>query len=371
MENAEFKKLLRKYNSGECTDAEKALIESWYLQLDNTAANKLSEQEIHGIISMTVPVAPEANKTVFWKWASVAAAVLLLLASSVFFITKRENQFKTAITIPADISAPKSDRAFLTLSNGKKISLDEVIPGAVANQGNASITKTSGNGLIYHTQPHENPADKISFNTLSTPRGGQYSLTLSDGTRVWLNAASSVTYPSAFSDQERRVEVSGEVYFEVAHIANKPFRVSSKGQFIEVLGTHFNVDAYPENSSLKTTLLQGSVKVSSSGKTVLLKPGEQANLSGGMLKKAEADTEQAIAWHNGDFIFNGQRVEEIMNTISRWYDVDIEYANQIDGKQTFSGVVSRSKNLSAVIKMLKAGTSMKFEIRGRKLIVSQ
>jgi transmembrane sensor len=232
------------------------------------------------------------------------------------------------------------------------------------------VTKTADGHVVY-SATGDNTNEPVLFNTMSVPRGGQYHLTLNDGTQVWLNSNSSITFPTRFSGSERKVEIRGEAYFEVAHQAEKPFRVLSKGQVIEVLGTRFNLNAYDDEPAFKTTLLQGSVKVTANGKIKVLRPGEQAVFKGKVLSLSIPDLEEVMAWHEGDFVFKKQTVEEIMRKVSRWYDIDVDYEHYSPDNQTFTGVLSRTKNLSSVIQMMKSSTSkLKFHIDGKRLVIS-
>jgi ferric-dicitrate binding protein FerR (iron transport regulator) len=261
---------------------------------------------------------------------------------------------------------PGGDKATLTLADGTTIMLDNVNDGTVAHQGNAKVVKL-GAKLLYNTSGSQ--SKEIAYNTISTPRGGQYQIELPDGTRVWLNAASSLRFPVAFTGKERRVEIDGEAYFEVAKNKNMPFIAKTRGGEIQVLGTHFNVMAYREEDAVRTTLLEGSVKFSSGNNVAVLKPGEQAKLSNeGQLKIDEVDVEPVIAWKNGLFVFNNEDVSTVMRQLSRWYDVDVVYQAK-QPKQLFVGEVPRNSKLSDVLKMLEVAGDIRFEIEGKKLIV--
>ena len=207
----------------------------------------------------------------------------------------------------------------------------------------------------------------VAYNTLTTPRGGQYHLTLSDGTSVWLNAASSIKYPIAFTGNERRVEITGEVYFEVEHNAAKPFRVICNGQTVEDLGTHFNINAYNDENAVKTTLLEGSVNVSAAGKNKMLKPGEQAQLQHGNIRIADVDVNKVAAWKNGLFQFNDDNIRDIMRQLGRWYDVDIKYEGNLPDWE-FSGAIPRNANLSQVLDILSF-VKVHFRIDGKTIVV--
>lgn len=243
--------------------------------------------------------------------------------------------------------------------------------GQLAIQGNTEITKTADGDITYRqTADQSGVLSTLAYNTVSTPTGGQYHLLLADGTNVWLNAASSIRYPTAFTRAERKVEITGEAYFEVAHNVAKPFRVQSSRQVVEVLGTHFNVNSYADENETKTTLLEGSVKVTGSSGFKLIKPGQAAVLKGNHLAVAEADVEEAVAWKNGYFKFN-DNLEVIMDKVARWYDVSIVYQSKPDPDYTFVGEISRGRNLSEILKIMEYTGKVHFEIEGRRIIVSK
>ncbi|MES2828763.1 MAG: FecR domain-containing protein [Bacteroidota bacterium] len=373
MESPEFKALLRKYTAGNCTAAEKALIEAWYIQLEPGEFQDLSNDQIDSILAMQPPFANEPQKKRLWRWIGAAAAVFVVISTGLYFTLDNKVMPGHVAAIVETDAAPGTNKATLTLATGKKIVLHDARTGVLANEADAAISKTEEGQVVYSvTNTDESPGISL-FNTMTTPRGGQYHLTLADGTGVWLNAASSITYPTRFTANERRVEITGEAYFEVAHIADKPFHVVSKGQDVQVLGTHFNINTYSDEPVVKTTLLEGSVSVSNLNTHLskLIKPGEQAINSSTGLKVMQADIDATMAWHEGDFVFNSQGLEEVMRLLSRWYDIDVNYDNYKSSKQTFTGVVSRSKNLSAVINMMKKSTTtLNFDIRGKTIFVS-
>jgi ferric-dicitrate binding protein FerR (iron transport regulator) len=262
---------------------------------------------------------------------------------------------------------PGGDKAVLTLADGSTIVLDDAKDGALTQQGNAKIIKLGGK-LSYNLV--NNTSKEVAYNTISTPRGGQYQVELPDGTQVWLNAASSLRFPVAFIGKERRVDIEGEAYFEVARNKKMPFIAKTNGGEVQVLGTHFNVMAYQEENSVKTTLLEGSVKFVSSDRVSLLRPGQQAKLTrDGQVMVNEVDVDQAVAWKNGLFVFNNDDVATVMRQLSRWYDVEIVYQTK-NLKQFFVGEVPRSSRLSDVLKVLELTSDIRFEIDGKKVIVT-
>jgi ferric-dicitrate binding protein FerR (iron transport regulator) len=330
--------------------------------------------------------------SLFRKSRWVAAAVLILLATGgggwLFFKHSTGKDMARHISPRQKTAgdhdiAPGGDKAVLTLADGSTIDLNATNNGVVGRQGNSRIVKLSGGRLAYQTATGEkSPATSgvVAYNTIATPRGGQYQLVLPDGSKVWLNAASSLRYPTAFSGKERVVELKGEAYFEIAHFSPEsrhgkmPFRVhvvpvsGDQGVDVQVLGTHFNVMAYTDEQSINTTLLEGAVKLSKGEKEVLIRPGEQArsnNTNG--FKVAPADVEEAVAWKNGVFRFNEATIEEVMRQISRWYDVEVVYVNDAP-KDLFRGEIYRNVSVSKVLKVLEA-SGVHFTVDGKKILV--
>jgi ferric-dicitrate binding protein FerR (iron transport regulator) len=308
----------------------------------------------------------------------VAAAVtILVIGLGAYFLlpnanTKIISKNATKNSLFKNDVLPGGNKAVLTLSNGTKILLGTAANGTLAHQGNTRIIKLQ-NGLLSYKAFTQSVSDSkiaiMQYNILSTPRGGQYSVTLPDGTRVWLNSASSLKYPTSFLGKERKVEIDGEAYFEVAHNADKPFRVSVNGTEIEVLGTHFNVNSYNDEPFMRTTLLEGSIKFISGNYTRLLSPGQQIQvLPNGKIRRIEdADIEQTVAWKNGIFSFHKTSIYEIMRQISRWYDVDVTFNDSLN--VYLNGSIERKVNASEVLKMIQLTGEVKFNIEGRKITV--
>lgn len=300
------------------------------------------------------------------KWR-IAASVLVLLSVGLLFYIAQNN--KTANPKLADV-APGGNKATLILANGKKIDLSGAVNGAIADETGIKVIKTAEGKIIYDLS-NTTAAANEQYNTIETPMGGQYQVNLSDGTKVWLNAASSLRYPTHFSGKERKVELTGEGYFEVAHQKNMPFKVASAGQTVEVLGTHFNIMAYHDEPNVKTTLLQGSVKLYTGNQNTLLKPGEQALRTGNHIRISdEVDMEDVVAWKDGYFKFN-ESLEGIMSKISRWYGVEVVYETKTDPNLTYSGKISRGRNISAILKIIEFNGDVHFRIEGRKVFVTK
>ena len=264
-----------------------------------------------------------------------------------------------------DIPAPSGNNAVLTLATGETIILDSVSAGQVAVQGNTRITKTADGKIIYKG----NGSGEMQYNILTVPRGSQIaSITLSDGTKAWLNSASALKYPVVFTGNERKVEITGEVYFEVAHNASMPFRVQKGDVLINVLGTHFNVNAYDDETAVEVTLLEGAVRINSGTVSGLLRPGQQAKVSSGIQIGDDTDLEEVMAWKNGKFQFGeAADINTIMRQVSRWYDVDVVYKGAVTGH--IGGTISRYENASKVLDMLEMTGAIRFQIEGRKVIV--
>jgi transmembrane sensor len=315
--------------------------------------------------------------TVKWFYWSAAAVFMIvtgaLIYSSKYLITK-EN-------ILPDLAAGRNsikhgrDKAILILSDGRKIALDGSQTGTLSTQNNVVVNKDNAARVIYKKDESKKSNVAQTFNILETPRGGKYALVLSDGTKVWLNAATSLRYPVDFSGDERVVELSGEAYFEVAHHKTKPFKVVSNSQVVEVLGTHFNVNAYPDEDAIKTTLLEGRVKVFSSSSTpsseknaLIIKPDEQATYKNDRFSKSAVDTEDVMAWKNGFIQFKNADIKYVMRQVARWYDVEVIYRGQITD-DTYSGEISRNADLNEVFKVLKL-SDINLKVNGRTVTVS-
>ena len=309
-----------------------------------------------------------------FPWRSVAAAILIIMAGTggyfAFKDKKRENEIVK--TTAQDIKAPISNKAVITLANGKQIVLDSAGNGTLAMQGNVTLVKKD-NGQIEYSASGSSLSG-VGYNTLTNPRGSKViNLTLSDGSRVWLNAESSLRYPAAFSGKERTVSITGEAYFEVRHDPTRPFIVRKGDMQVKVLGTHFNVNAYDDETQMKITLLEGAVKVSLGSSGKMIKPGEQAQIKNHnnslppeIIIRA-VDVDEEVAWKNGLFYFNKVDLQTVLRQLTKWYDVDVAYQGNIP-KQTFGGDMERTLSLSQVLKILEK-SEVHFKIDGKKIIV--
>ena len=373
--------LLEKYLSGNASPEERAKVEQWYASFEEKKAamgegddlNAIREKMYRKIadeLNLQEPVIPFYRKLNF---RLTAAAILILLIGSYFIFSTQQktNTISSATAKPLlknDITPPASNKATLILADGKTIELDSSANGTLAVQGKINIVKQN-DGLIAYTGK---PGDKISYNTLTVPRGSKpMKLLLADGSEVWLNVASSVTYPTAFVGRERRVEVTGEVYFEVAKNKEMPFIVKKLNDDVEVkvLGTHFNVNTYEDEQDIKITLLEGAVNVSKGNTGALLKPGEQARVSRAdkISIMSNEDIEEVMAWKNGRFYFDGADIKTIMRQVEKWYNVDIAYEATIP--YSFVAKISRNVNVSDLFKILELTDLVHFRIEGNKITV--
>jgi transmembrane sensor len=320
----------------------------------------------------TAPV-PEKRAIVrpLYKTWWAAAAVLVFVVFGLWFLVGRDKveQPSVAATPKVQDIAPGGDKAVLVLADGRKVVLDTAGNGAITKQGGVTVIKLNDGQLSY--QPSTSTSTSTStYNTITTPKGGQYQLVLADGTKVWLNAASSLRFPTAFTAKDRRVELTGEGYFEVAHNQEKPFIVQRGEAEVKVLGTHFNINGYADEPSLKVTLLEGRVMVRKNEKLVYLNPGQQAEVQPAQQSikvDYEVDTEEVVAWKNGLFIFNNTPLEAIMKQLERWYDVDVIYQGKVP-RDRFNGNISRNNNLSEVLKVLEY-SDIRFKVEGKNIIV--
>lgn len=264
---------------------------------------------------------------------------------------------------------PGGNKAVLTLADGSQITLDTTENGAIAHQGNVQVIKLDSGQLAYNAA-REKAEGEIRYNTLATPRGGQFRIILPDGSKVWLNAASSLRFPTAFTGKEREVQLTGEAYFEIAQNPGQPFKVAVKGMMVQVLGTDFNIMAYDDEMNIQTTLLEGAVKVNKGTQTVQLKPGQQAelNTTGRMSVSDDVDVEGVIAWKNGYFHFSHASLEGVMRQVGRWYDAEITYEGNVPDRE-FGGKIARGSDIKDVLKILEL-SNVHFRIEGKKIVVT-
>lgn len=311
----------------------------------------------------------------------VAIAVIAIILAGGFFLMRsnlrKEKPVLSKANLPKNDITPGGNKAVLTLGDGSTIVLDSAQNGSLAQQGNTQIQKIT-NGLLSYANSEKSSPGEVVYNTLTTPKGGRYQVSLPDGTLAWLNAASSIRFPTEFAATERRVEISGEVYFEVAHVISPkngqriPFIVKKSTDDIEVrvLGTHFNVNAYDDEASVKITLLEGSIDVAYANLHSLLKPGEQATLNNKSIGIAkDADINEVMAWKNGWFYFEDADIKKIMRQVEKWYNVDVKYDTDI--KSAFSAEISRDVNVSKLLKILELTGLVHFKIENNMITVTK
>lgn len=375
-DNEDLLKLFDRISNGEASDEDITEYNRWChaFQAKGLAVPDIEEVTAEMLQKIKRQIHYHSKAYTLRLWAKIAAAacIVLVLAIGGYYIIKRPQPGQVAQSQLKGDVAPGGNKAVLTLANGKTIILDNAHAGRLARQGSSKVTKVN-NGLIAYKAGTSisSVTEPVQYNTLTVPRGGQYQLILPDGTKVWLNAASSIRYPTAFTGQERRVTITGEVYMEVARDAKHPFMVTTRHSDITVLGTSFNVMAYDNEPVVNTTLLEGSVKVSVFGdnQPAILKPGEQASVgnTGGNINVKKVNAEDAAAWIHGLLSLNDCTVQEFMDKLSRWYDVDVEYAGKVPSKE-FGGMINRNANLSDVLSALDAA-GIHTRMEGKKIIV--
>lgn len=371
------KDLLQKYQAGNCTPSESELVENWYNQLIDTGEWQWGEGEKNmmekAIEARIINQINSSHKNeVFYlkaryQWWAAASVILLLAGFSYFlFFHKTIKPTQIAKVLPNDIKAPQSNKAMITLANGQTVYLDSVGNGALAIQGNVKLVKLAS-GQIAYEYGSGKVISKMEYNTLSNPGGSKViNMTLADGSKVWLNAGSSLRYPVLFIGNERKVSVTGEAYFEVTHDASKPFIVNNGSMDVRVLGTHFNVNAFEDDGNdIKVTLLEGSVKINNENATGLLKPGQQAVVTKGIKVLNDVDLDLVMAWKNGYFQFDNASLQNVLKEVSRWYDVNVIYEGKNQPRE-FVGEIQRDLSLSEMLKLLERN-KVHFRIQGKDL----
>lgn len=392
MDANQFSDLLKRYRLGTCTEEERQWVESWYNNRRNNIYNPLTNGEeqlagerMHGNVMNVLTFESLKNVVPLWRqprvWWVAAGTILLMATAGYFVLNNKPVATQTAHTptpVVQPMVVPGGNKAVLTLADGSTIVLDSAANGALTQQGATTVMKRQDGELVYNAVGKTGDG-AVVWNTIGTPRGGQYQIVLPDGTKVWLNAVSALRFPASFTGNERVVQLRGEAYFEVATEpaadgkGKKPFIVDvlpmEQGGKIEVLGTHFNVKAYHDEAAIKTTLLEGAVKMTSTKGQYLMKPGQQTLVArdGKMLLNSDADIDEAVAWKNGRFQFNEADVETVMRDIARWYDVTIEYAGKVPAEK-FEGEIPRNSSITEVFKILEL-SNVHCKIEGKKIIV--
>ncbi|RXF69709.1 FecR family protein [Arcticibacter tournemirensis] len=374
MQKKDVNDLIAKFREGKCTEEEETLLKYWLHHLNQQGESGLTEGDfLEAKEQMWNEITPIRKlRRSYAGWYAAAAAILILAVSFGLYFFK--NGPNTQTQQMSRSIEPGGNKAVLTLANGRQVVLNGTANGKIAEQSGLRISKTA-DGLLVCTAvsaDRDTKNNNLQYNTIVTPKGGQYQINLPDGSKVWLNAASSLRFPSSFSGKERRVELTGEGYFEVNHalpVARRnPFIVSCSGQEVKVLGTHFNISSYSDEAAVRTTLLEGSVLVDAIAQAshvsdvVKLVPGQQSVLLNSSLKVEKVDVESVIAWKNGYFRFNDESLESIMRKVERWYDVKVEFEDASLKYEPLAGVITRFANVSDLLRMMELTGQVKFEV---------
>lgn len=358
----ELKQLLRQ---AENEEGLKAVMEDAWYEIDEAGLQAMPAERAESIFKKA---SKKKNNNRWWMRAAAAVIILLSGWSIGAYVQKKQSTSQFANSnITAQRIEPGSNKATLQLANGKQIILNDIPTGKDVQVAGMKIIKTAAGKVIYQVDQHESSE---AINTITTPRGGEHEIVLADGSKVWLNASSSLRFPVAFNKNNRTVELNGEAYFEIAKDASKPFSVNANGTTIAVLGTSFNINAYNDNPTVTATLLDGSVKFKKAGKEVLLTPGQQGIVfnNGSDIKVAAADIEKVMGWKNGYFVFRDENIAEIMKQVSRWYNVDIEFDGDLSDRE-FGGTVSRYKNITELLDNMQLTKTIHYKIDGKKVII--
>jgi len=381
MTNEEFKALAAKCQDGTATEAEKEafnrayqLLATRYTEWDNELMGdeETVKSKLYSSLTAKIAGTRRSGKIRRLYLYAAAAVVLAFLTTGIYRLLHEPTQLKQIAHNKINDLKPGENRATLTLANGQKIILTKGLTGQLSKQGNVNVSMKA-NGTVAYTTGSDRRTDNTTtaYNTLTTKKGEQFPLILSDGTEVILDAASSITFPVSFTGKQRAVSVTGQAYFKVVHNDRQPFQVLVKGQMIRDIGTEFNINAYDDEGVVKTTLLEGSVKVSKASTAVVLTPGQQSQVtdnSNTITVVKNADIQSVVAWKNGLFQYNNASIQEVMRQVARWYNVDIEYEGTIPQRE-FSGKMQRNLNASQVLDLLSF-TRVHFKIEGKKIIVT-
>lgn len=384
--------LIERSKRNEATEQDLQELDQWYSSFDQEPlyTDGMSSNEEKEAMQMLLDriyegIEPEIKPKIHYKsWhfykstISVAALILLISGIAVFFLLQKDKPRTSDTVSNVATILPGTNTATLTLADGRKIKLSAVGNGDLVKEAGVVITKTANGKLVYQVQ--NSITESNAIHTISTAIGETYQVQFSDGTAVWLNAASSLKFPAKFTKLSSRVvELNGEAYFEVSKDKSHPFIVKTRDQEVKVLGTHFNINSYTDESKVSTTLLEGVVQVSLSShgkpradlKNVILKPGQQSVLSNNVFKVAEVQTDDIIAWKNGYFMFNNESMESVMRKISRWYNIEVKYTDPSIKQIKFFGTVSRFIEVSKVLEMLELTREVQFEIKGKQVTVTR
>ncbi|WP_342328008.1 FecR domain-containing protein [Pedobacter sp. FW305-3-2-15-E-R2A2] len=386
MKNENPSLLIQKYINGTASPEEREQLLNWYRSqqpetVEWPSATETEEKQVYDRMLSKIDQHIDASSLPsrpLSKWYYIAAAAAIFMVGSfatVLYLDKAAPEKIQVLTYKNDVK-PGGNKAILKLADGSELVLDGATTATFAHQQGLNIARISDGQLAFDKQPEATQTDSGApkYNTISTPKGGQYRIILPDGTKVWLNAISSIRFPSYFSAGERRVEITGEAYFEVSKNKQMPFRVISGQQALEVLGTKFNINAYTNEPQINTTLAEGSIRLNriNASESSIVKPGEQAQLKTGNSKLGAkivaADLDEVLAWKNDAFVFNDMPITEIMQQIERWYDVELVYSGAKPDLR-FTGIIPRNSNLSTFLKVLEGSGGLKFGIEHKKVFI--
>jgi ferric-dicitrate binding protein FerR (iron transport regulator) len=383
--------LIYRQRSGELDEAEQETLNNWLAagEQNRRLFRELSSQDLEAItrseadstnlqasierVYLATGIKPGPahiyiSKWRTWRWA---AAILVLAIAGAAGLQLAKEKNKPLVAVHTTDVAPGSRKATLKLGNGSTIILDDAQNGVIANQGK-TVIKKSGNGqLVYDASA--SVATEITYNTITTPNGGEYEVILPDGSHVWLNAASAIRFPAAFTGHTREVEINGEAYLEIVKNAKAPFIVVSGKHSVEVLGTKFNIQSYPKEENITTTLIQGSIRIAAGKYTKVLQPGQQSlvrsEANSNIRLATEVNMEEVLAWRNGQFIFDNTGMKTVVSQLERWYDVKIDYTGMEDYR--FNGEISRNVSLSKVLKMMELTSNIHYKINDRNIYMTK
>lgn len=379
MDKATFRALLRKYSNGTATPKERKQLENtilrnpimgdwgWKSEEEKVLTGLRIKQGIDGLRSI-------GKKKVIRKYWSIgiAASIILMLSVICFWPSRYENEIKKERLVINESRADNTEDITLTLSDGSLLNLEELKSGIIRETDGLSVIKKGDGQMVYETlQKEKHQADKeIKYNVIHVPNGKQFQIKLSDGTRIWLNTASTLTYPVNFGTHERRISLEGEAYFEVAHDRSRPFRITAHHTEISVTGTHFNVSAYASDKAVTTTLLEGGVDINKDGKRLSLGPGYKAitHADQKVITKQKANIEQALAWKNGYFVFDGMDIVAVMRSVARWYDIQVVVEGSMSTKQ-FGGTFPLNATLDELLADLGMLGNLTFERKGKEVVI--
>lgn len=365
--------LIHDYVNDLSANEERSIVESWHLHEIRNSQYIPSKEDIeivhnrtwNNLISHIKDQKNSIPAKKIWTKIAIAASLLFITSTAVLIYIKPFPKSSISVLTKNDV-APGTDKATLILDNGQRVYLNQSTNEHIAVQGGTNIRKSEG--VLIYDLTSQTTKKSITTNKLETPKGGKYQILLPDGSKVWLNSASTLTYPTSFRGKERKVTLDGEAYFEVAKDKERVFKVISGTQTIDVIGTHFNIRSYKDEMESQTTLAEGKVKISKGDIQKILKPGQAAftNKHSKTIHIGNTDLEKDLAWKNNEFIFNGDDLKSIMRELSRWYDVEVVYDGNFN-QSRYWGVVSRSKNISEVLKMLQLTGKINFKIEGRRI----